>query len=58
MSPFQVPQWGPLERDAQLQSLFYLSSRVSSKGALPPGSLHRATVERNAPPAEPLSSIS
>jgi hypothetical protein len=35
-----------MERDAHLQNLFYLSSRVPSKGALPPGSLHRAPIER------------
>jgi len=33
-----------MERDAYLQSLFYLSSRVPSKGALPPGSLHNIYV--------------
>jgi len=50
----------PIERDAHLQSLFYLSSRVPSKGAVPPGSLHRAPTERerDAPPPEPLSAIS
>jgi len=37
-----------MERDAYLQSLYYLSSRVPSKGALPPGSLHRAPIERDA----------
>jgi len=47
-----------MERDAHLQSLFYLSSRVLSKGALPPVSLHRAPIERDAPPPGPLSSIS
>jgi len=33
-------------RDACLQSLFYLSTRVLSKGALTPSSLHRAPRER------------
>jgi hypothetical protein len=36
--------------DARLQSLFYLSSRVPNKGALPPGYLHRILIERNAAP--------
>jgi len=44
-----------MERDAHLQSLFYLSSRFPSKGALPPGSLHKNPIERDAPPPEPLS---
>jgi len=47
-----------MERDAYLQSLLYLSSRVPSKGALPSGSLHRAPIKRDAPPPEPLSAIS
>jgi len=47
-----------MKRDAHLQSFFYLSFRVPSKGALPPGSLHRAPIERDAPPPEPLSTIS
>jgi len=47
-----------MERDARLQSLFYISFRVPSKGALPPGSLHRAPTARDAPPPEPLSTIS
>jgi len=46
-----------MERDAHLQSLFYLSSRVPSKGALPPGSLYRAPIERITPLPEPLSAI-
>ena len=37
----------PMERDAHLQSLFYISSRVCNKGALPPGSFHRAPIERH-----------
>jgi len=47
-----------MEIDARLLSVFYLSFRVPSKRALPPGSLHRATIERDAPPQEPLSTIS
>jgi len=47
-----------MERDSCLQNLFYISFRVPRKGALPPGSLHRAPTERDAPPPEPLSSIS
>jgi hypothetical protein len=35
-----------MEIDAHLQSLFYLSFRVPNQGALPPGSLHRASIER------------
>jgi len=35
-----------MERGARLQCLFYISFRVTSKGALPPGSLHRAPIER------------
>ena len=44
----------PMERDARLQSLFYISFRVPSKEALPPGSLHRAPMERYTTPPEPL----
>jgi len=44
-----------MERDAHLQSLFYISFRVPSKGALPLGSLHRAPPERDTTPPEPLS---
>jgi hypothetical protein len=35
-----------MERDACLQSLFYIFFRVPSKGALLPGSLHSAPTER------------
>jgi len=35
-----------MERDARLQSLFYISFRVPNKEALPPGSLHRAPTDR------------
>jgi hypothetical protein len=51
-----------MERDACLQSLFYISFRVPSKGALPPGSLYRAPTdserERDTAPLEDLSTIS
>jgi hypothetical protein len=36
------PNRAPIERDAHLQSLFYIYFRVPSKGAFPPGSLQRA----------------
>jgi hypothetical protein len=36
--------------DARLQSLFYTSFRVPSKGALPPGSFHRTPTERDIHP--------
>ena len=35
----------PMKRDACFQVLFYISFRVPSKGALPPGSLHRASTD-------------
>jgi len=47
-----------VEIDACLQSIFYLSFRVPSKGALPPGSLHGAPIERDGVPTEPLSATS
>jgi len=47
-----------MERDASLQSLFYISLRVPSKEALPAGSLHRAPTERDTTPPEPLSTTS
>jgi hypothetical protein len=43
-----------MEIDACLQSLFYLSSRVPSKG----GSPNRVPTDRDAPPPESLSTIS
>jgi len=55
---FRFPCGAPMERDARLQRLFYISFRVPSKGTLPPGSLHRAPTERDASPPEPLSTIS
>ena len=54
----RFPSGAPVERDAHLQSLFYLSSRVPIKVALPPVSLHRAPIEREAAPPELLSAIS
>ena len=56
--PSRFPSRVPMEIDTCLQSLFYLSFRVPSKGALPPGSLHRAPTERDVPPPEPLSTTS
>jgi len=47
-----------MERDARLQILFYISFRVPRKGALPLGSLHRASTERDTPTPEPLSTTS
>ena len=52
--PSIFPSVAPMERDVHFQSLFYVSSRVPSKGALTPGSLHRAPIQRNAPTPEPL----
>jgi hypothetical protein len=43
-----------MERDARFQSLFYLPFRVPNKGAVPPVSLHRTSIERDASPSEPL----
>jgi hypothetical protein len=37
-----------MERDAHLQSLFYLSSTVPSTRVVPLGSLHRSPIERDA----------
>jgi len=52
------PDGAPMERDACLQNLFYISFRVPSREALPPGSLHRSPTERDTTPPEPLSTIS
>jgi hypothetical protein len=57
-APPRFPSGAPMERDARLQDIFYLASRVPSKGALPPGSPHRAPIQRDAPPPEPHSAIS
>jgi len=54
----RFPSGDPMDRDAHRQSLFYVSSRVPSKGALPPGFLHRAAIGRDAPPPGHLSAIS
>jgi len=51
MSPSKFSSGAPIEIDAHLQSLFYLTSRVPSKRVLPPGSLHRATIERERCPS-------
>jgi hypothetical protein len=56
--PFRFPSGVPMEIDACLQSLFYLSFRVPSMGALPSGFLHTAPIERDAPPPEVLSTTS
>jgi len=57
--PSRFPNRARMERDAHLQSLFYLSSRVPSKGALPPVSLHRAPTKREtASPEPPFSQLS
>jgi hypothetical protein len=50
---------GPLWREMPVARVFfYLSSRVLSKGALPPGSHHRAPIERETSPPKPHSYIS
>jgi len=52
-----VPQErGPYENRRPFQSL-NISFGVLSNGAFFPGSLHRASIERDAPPPEPLSAI-
>jgi len=58
--PPGYPNGDPMERDTRLQSLFYISFRVPSKGAptpswFPSQSSHR---ERDNPHPEPLSTIS
>jgi hypothetical protein len=47
--PSSFPNGAPMETDARLQSVFYLSSRVPSKGPLPPGSVHRTPIESVTP---------
>jgi len=54
----RFPNGAPTERDACLQSLFYISFRVPNKGALPPCSFHRAPTDRDTSPPEPLTTIS
>jgi len=56
--PPGFPNGAPMERDARLQSLSYITLGVPNKGDFPPGSLHRAPTERDTPPPEPLSAIS
>jgi hypothetical protein len=56
--PTMFPKSGaPMEIDACLQSLFYLSFRVPSKGTLPPSFLHRVPIEIDAPSPEAVSTI-
>jgi hypothetical protein len=53
-SPFQVHPTGPLWREMPItRAFFYISFRVPSKGALPPGSSLRAPIERDAVFPEP-----
>jgi len=55
----QFPQTGPLWKEMPIsRAFFYISYRVPSKGARPPGSLNRAPTERDPPPLEPLSTTS
>jgi len=55
----RFPKRGPYGRRCPSpEPFFYISYRVPSKGALPPGSLNRAPTERDPPPLEPLSTIS
>jgi len=52
--PPRFPSRAPMERDACLQSLLYISFWIPSKGALPPpGSPNRAPAERDVPFPEP-----
>jgi hypothetical protein len=52
--PSRFPSGAHIEKDSHLQNLFYLSSRVPSKGVLPPGFFHRAPIDRNAALPETL----
>ena len=45
----QFPQTGPYGKRCPSPDSFYISFRVPSKEALPPGSLHRAPTERDTP---------
>ena len=56
--PSRYLSGAPMTIDTRLQSLFYLSFSVPNKEALPPGSHHRAPIQRDAPSPEPLSAIS
>ena len=53
----RFPSKASMERDAHLQSLPFITFRVPSKGALPPGSLYRAPTERDPSLREPLSTV-
>jgi len=53
MSPLQVAELNPIKRDAHSQSLPFVTFRAPSKGALPPGSRNRASIEREALFPEP-----
>ena len=44
--PSRFLSGAPMERDARLQSLFYIFSRVPSNEVLPPGSPHKALIGR------------
>ena len=58
-APFRVSRGAPMERDAHLQRIFYLSSKLPSKETLPPGSLQRDPIERDAPNSrDPFSRLS
>ena len=56
--PSRFPSGAPMVIDARLQSLLYLSFRVPSKGALPPGSLQRAPIERCSTSRAPSNHLS
>jgi len=59
--PPMFPKSGaPMETDAHSRALLNIFFEVPSNGALSPGSLYRAPIERerDAPPPEPLSAIS
>jgi hypothetical protein len=49
---------GPLGKMPVNRVFFYITFRVSSKGATPPGSLHRATMERDSSPLAPFNDLS
>ena len=52
-SPSRLPSGSPKERDAVLQSLPFITFKVPSKGAVPPGSRNRAHTQRDALFPEP-----
>jgi len=55
---FPVPRTEPLWKEMPVsRAFFYISYRDPSRGALPPGSLNRASTERDPPHLEPLSTI-